>query len=226
MPVLQQAGVQVLDFQPANMGFDVDWSDHFADRFHGMPVKSVALQIGGQSSRGEFVITRTGVEGGGVYAISAPLRDSLAGDRQADLRLDLFPNHAAEDVAKRLHRPRGKASLSNHLRKTLGLQGVRAGMVRELLPSLPPDPTAAVTALKSIVIPVQRPRPIAEAISSAGGICWSGLTKDLELTARPGVFVAGEMLDWEAPTGGYLLTASIATGRWAGQGAARKLLAP
>ena len=223
VPILQQARVDITPLCAANMGFNVAWSTRFADRFHGAPVKSVALRVGEHVHRGEFVITRSGVEGGGIYGVSASLRNDLAADNPAGLMLDLFPDQDDESIAKRLARPRGKNSRSNHLRKAVRLQGVRAALVRELAPDLPDDPDRAARILKNLRVPVTAARPIAEAISSAGGVSWSAVTKGLELKTHQGVFVAGEMLDWEAPTGGYLLTGCLATGRHAGRAAAENL---
>ena len=222
VPWLVQRGVPITPFEPANMGFDVGWSDHFVDRFAGAPVKPVALSVGDQRVQGEFVITRTGIEGSLVYAVSKRLREALKAG-QGGLRADLLPGLELDTVIGRLARPRGKASLSNHLRKTLGLSGVRAGMLRDCAHSLPAEPESLARLIKALPVPVTRPRPLAEAISSAGGIAWEGVDGDLGLKAIPNVYVAGEMLDWEAPTGGYLLTASISTGRWAGAAAARSL---
>ncbi|MEL7464541.1 MAG: TIGR03862 family flavoprotein [Pseudomonadota bacterium] len=220
---LEGAGAEVAPFRPANMGFDLDWSPYLRERFAGAPVKTAALTIGGRRAQGDFVISETGLEGSLIYALSAPIRDALAaGD--ADVRLDLAPGRREGDLAARLARPRGKASRANHLRKTIGLSGAKAALLRELAPDLADDAAATAQAIKSLPLPVQRPRPIAEAISSAGGVAWGCVDDDLMLTVRPGVFAAGEMLDWEAPTGGYLITACLATGRWAGA-AARRLSA-
>ncbi|MEM7239576.1 MAG: NAD(P)/FAD-dependent oxidoreductase, partial [Pseudomonadota bacterium] len=186
------------------------------------PVKGVTLGAGAARVTGEFVITRTGIEGSAVYAVSAALRDLL--DRgAASLTLDLAPGRDEEALAARLSRPRGKASLATHLRKTVGVAGVRAGLLREAAGPLPGAPAALARRIKALSIPITGPRPIAEAISTAGGITWPGLDAGLMLRARPGVFAAGEMLDWEAPTGGYLLTACLATGWHAGQAAAERL---
>lgn len=223
-PWLVDEGVQVTPFRPANMGFDVGWSDHFRTRFAGEPVKPVALSVGAHRVRGEFVISRTGIEGSAVYALSARLRDALEAG-ETSLSLDLAPGRTAAQLAERLSRPRGRASMANHLRKTVGIKGVRAGLLREGASDWPETPQALAERIKALPLPVIGPRPLAEAISSAGGVAWASLTPDLMLNAMPGVFVAGEMLDWEAPTGGYLLTASISTGRHAGQSAARFLAA-
>jgi len=221
--ILKQRGVAVVPLLPANCGFDVGWSDHFRERFAGQPVKPVGLSAGEERHRGEFVITGHGVEGSGIYPLSARLRD----DRNATLLLDLLPDHTAERVAKALSQPRGSRSLAEHLRKTVGVTGVKAGLVRELSPSETLADTAALAqALKSLPLRLKGPRSIAEAISSAGGIAWDALTDSLMLNALPGTFAAGEMLDWEVTTGGYLLTACMALGRRAGNGAADLLGLP
>lgn len=208
VPWLQAQGVTVAPFRPANMGFAVDWSPHMARHF-GQPVKGVALIAGAQRERGEFVISSRGIEGGGVYAVSRALREG------ATLRLDLMPDLGAHEIATRLARMRPGESLSNRLRK-LGLSPVAVALVMEFGRGLPPE-----QSLKALSVTIQGTYPIAEAISVAGGITAGSLTPDLELRALPGVFACGEMLDWEAPTGGYLLTACLATGRHAGRAAAR-----
>jgi uncharacterized flavoprotein (TIGR03862 family) len=214
---LRRRGVTVTPLLPANCGFDVGWSAHFRERFAGQPVKPVVLSVGDQRHRGEFVITAHGVEGSGVYPLSARLRD----DKNARLALDLLPDHTAEWVAKALSQPRGSRSLAEHLRRTVGITGVKAGLVRELCRrETLADPAALARALKSLLLTLEGPRPIEEAISSAGGIAWDALARSLMLKALPGTFAAGEMLDWEATTGGYLLTACLALGRRAGNGAA------
>jgi len=220
VPWLAARGVGVRPFRPANMGFDVAWSAHFAAQHAGAPVKNVALRVGTRQARGEFVVTRKGIEGSLVYAVSAALRDAL-GQGEAALFLDLAPDVTRDTLVRRLSKPRGRASLANHLRKAAGIAGVRAGLLRELAPDALGDQVSIAGAIKSLPVPVLRPRPLAEAISSAGGICWSDLDEGLMLKRLPGVFAAGEMLDWEAPTGGYLLTASLATGFHAGRAAAK-----
>jgi uncharacterized flavoprotein (TIGR03862 family) len=220
VPWLTGKGVRVTPFRPANMGFDAAWSAHFRDRFAGQPVKSARLSFGGQSVRGEFIVSKTGIEGGAVYALSAPLRDALQAG-PATLTLDLAPDRSQADLARRLSRPVGRNSLANHLRKTIGLTGVRAGLLRELAPGALEGHDDTARALKALPLPLIRPRPVAEAISSAGGVAWGELDEGLMLTRLPGTFAAGEMLDWEAPTGGYLLTACLATGFRAGQAAAQ-----
>lgn len=199
----------VAPFAPANMGFDVAWSDHIAQHF-GAPIKSIALHAGDQVTRGECVISKRGVEGGGIYAVSRAMREG------APLTLDLLPDWSEGRVRAALAKPRGKASLSNHLRKVLRLDPVRLALLAEFGRPYPDDLAALIKAL-----PVRHlgPRPMDEAISTAGGLMFDRLTDDLMLRDRPGVFCAGEMLDWEAPTGGYLITGCLATGRHAGQAA-------
>ena len=218
---LRGEGIEVNPFRPANMGFDVAWSAPFRGRFAGYPVKSSQLWAGGRTVRGEFVITQNGIEGSAIYALSSILRDQLELG-PASLGLDLLPDLSVEAATSRLSRNRGKASLANHLRKTIGLTGARAGLLRELGGELPKEPSALARLLKTLKMPVLRPRPLAEAISSAGGVSWSAIDPSLMLHARPGTFVAGEMLDWEAPTGGYLLTGCLATGWHAGDAAAKR----
>ena len=207
VPGLRAAGVAVTAFRPANMGFAVDWSPHMARHF-GAAVKNVALMAGGARLRGEFVVSARGIEGGGVYAVSRAVRDGAA------LTLDLLPDLAAAEVAVRLSRMKPGETAANRLRK-LGLAPVAIALVQEWGRGM-----ALEAAVKALPVHHQGPRPLAEAISSAGGVAWDSVTDGLELKALPGVFVAGEMLDWEAPTGGYLLTGCLATGRWAGRAAA------
>jgi uncharacterized flavoprotein (TIGR03862 family) len=213
VPLLRAGGVEVAPFRPSNVGFGVNWTEHMARHF-GAPVKAVALTAGGQRLRGEFVITCHGIEGGVVYALAPALRDG------APLVIDLMPYHTAEAIARRLGRPRGKTSLSNHFRTALNLPAVKLALMREFAPAALADPSDAASALKALPVPLTGPRPIDEAISTAGGVARSAVDEALMLRARPGTFCAGEMLDWDAPTGGYLLTACLATGRWAGKGAA------
>jgi len=213
LPWLAERGVEIAPLQPANMGFRVNWSPHMTPHF-GTPVKGCALVAGDKQVRAEFVISEKGVEGGGIYAVSRALREG------AELRLDLMPDLSAEEVAGRLLHPRGKTSLANHLRKTLGLTGARAALLNEWGRPLP-EGAALGALIKALPARLAGPRPMEEAISTAGGVTRAALDDGLMLRAAPGVFCAGEMLDWEAPTGGYLLTACLATGRWAGQNAAR-----
>ncbi len=199
----------VAPFAPANMGFRIDWSPHMAPHL-GKPVKSAALLAGNTVSRGEFVLSARGIEGGGVYLVSRAVREGAA------LFIDLMLDWSEEKLRAALSRPRGKASLSNHLRKVLRLDPARLALLSEFGRPFPDD---LAPLLKRLPVPHKGPRPMDEAISTAGGVRFDALTDGLMLTSRPGVFCAGEMLDWEAPTGGYLITASLATGRHAGSAA-------
>ncbi len=227
--LLAQRGVALEPLVPANCGFDVlgGWSEHFASRFAGQPFKSVAIRCvdsTGQTfeRKGEFVATATGVEGSLVYAASALLRDEIARNGQATLHLDLLPTRSAEQVAAEVAHPRGARSLSSHLKSRLAIDGIKMGLLHELLPkSVLAQPAQLAAAIKNLPLTLSAPRPIAEAISSAGGIRFDALDPGLMLRELPGLFCAGEMLDWEAPTGGYLLTACLASGRGAGAAAAR-----
>lgn len=203
-------------FQPANMGFTVDWSAHM-EPFFGAPIKSVATVIDDEWVKGEFVISRTGVEGSLIYAVSKSLRDNPT------LKIDLLPDLALREVIKRLDKPRGKASLSNHLRKSLRLDKAKLALLNEVARPLPQDSAGLAAMLKALPILLDGPRPMDEAISTAGGLSWDALDEGLMLVDRPGVFCAGEMLDWEAPTGGYLINGCLATGYWAGLHAAELL---
>ncbi|MCO6415402.1 TIGR03862 family flavoprotein [Siccirubricoccus sp. KC 17139] len=206
----------VTPFRPANCGFRIAWSAHLRARFAGTPLKRIALTFRGQAVRGEAVLTETGIEGGAVYALSAPLREAIAAAGPVTALLDLRPDLAAEELARRLDAPRGGVSLANHLRRA-GLPPVAAALVQDALRA---GATAPLSALvKALPLRLEAPMPIERAISSAGGLGWAALDARLMLRGRPGVFAAGEMLDWEAPTGGYLLQACFATGRAAGQGA-------
>ncbi len=220
-PWLQARGVDLAPLVPSNCGFDGAWSEFFRSRFAGEPLKSVALRFGAFHQQGEFVVTAGGVEGSLVYAASSLLRDRIAADGHATFELDLLPMRSLEWVTHELTHPRGPRSLSTHLKTRLHLAGVKAGLLWELVPkAVQADPAALAQAIKALPIRVTAARPIAEAISSAGGVRFEGLDDRLMLRALPGVFVAGEMLDWEAPTGGYLLTACFSTAHLAGQGAA------
>lgn len=226
VPLLQARGVDIAPLRPSNCGFEVDgWSAFFRDKFAGAPVKPVALSVDGSEPRqGEFVVTASGIEGSLVYALSAAIRERIARDGSATVHLDLLPNRTAEQIAKALAQPRGSKSMANHLRGKLGLDGVRAGLLRELSTAADyADPQRLAGLIKALPLTVVRPRPLDEAISSAGGVTFAAVDKQLMLKALPGVFCAGEMLDWEAPTGGYLLTACFASGRAAGLGALRWL---
>ena len=218
--LLAARGIPVAPLKPANCGFDVGWSGHFAGRFAGQPVKPVVAAFAGRRVPGEFTITAGGVEGGVIYALAAPLRDVLEGGGPAVLHLDLAPGRTLARLAADLARPRGRDSLANHLRRRAGIDGVKVGLLRELCP--PAASTAAdrlAAAIKHLPLAVVAARPLDEAISSAGGVGFAALDDTLMLRDLPGVFCAGEMLDWEAPTGGYLLTACFASGNAAGRGA-------
>ena len=232
VPLLQARGVDIAPLKSANCGFDAaatgpdrqGWSDHLTARFAGQPFKPVSLSVtdvDGQTHRqqGEFVLTATGIEGSLVYALSAPIRDLIDRDGQATVHIDLLPAHTAEHVLAEVSRARGPRSLSTHLKSRLNLQGLKMAMLHELLTpeQLGHAPTLA-GLIKALPVTLARARPMDEAISTAGGVCFEALDTHLMASAQPGLFIAGEMLDWEAPTGGYLLTASMASGRWAAEG--------
>ncbi|MBK8902079.1 MAG: TIGR03862 family flavoprotein [Anaerolineaceae bacterium] len=224
VPLLQARGVDIAPLLPANCGFDVGWSDYFREKFAGAPVKTAVLHHQNFHQRGEFVITETGVEGSLIYAASAGLRDDLLANGeaagQATFTLDLLPDKSEADIANRLAKPRGSRSLASHLQSRLHLKGVKVGLLREVVPAADlADPVRLAAAIKGLPITLTAARPLAEAISTAGGVTFAALDDSLMLRVLPGVFCAGEMLDWEAPTGGYLLTACFATGRAAGIGA-------
>lgn len=223
---LAQAGVALAPLQPSNCGFEVvgGWTDLFRNKFAGQPFKSVAIRcadsVGNSFARkGEFVATAQGIEGSLVYAASSLLRDEIARSGTATVLLDLLPDFSEERVRTELAHPRGARSLSSHLKSRLHLEGIKAALLYELLSKEQlADPVQLAAAIKVMPIRLAASRPLDEAISTAGGVCWDAVTPQLMLRARPGVFVAGEMLDWEAPTGGYLLTACMATGWQAGHG--------
>jgi len=224
VPLLHNKSVTINPLKPANCGFEVDWSEYFCSRFAGQPLKSVQLSLiaAGQqvSQKGEFVITQTGLEGGLIYSLSALLRDEIAAVGSVTIYIDLVPDNDVGTLLGKVSMPRGKQSLANHLRKRLKLSAVKIALLHEVLSTDDcADPMRLCTTIKALPIKLTGARPIEEAISSAGGICFSAIDDKLMLSAMPGVFCAGEMLDWEAPTGGYLLTACFATGRMAGLGA-------
>ena len=225
VPWLQQAGIEVAPLQAANCGFEVEWSAHFKEKFSGQPLKSVVLNLidgdGHDQSRiGEFVITANGVEGSLIYAMSATLRDRIAQSGSVQIHLDLAPGKSAERILAEVTHPRGSRSLSSHLQSRVGITGVKAGLLRELLSKEAFNtPHRLAAAIKSLPLTLIAVRPIDEAISTAGGVRFDALDANLMAHAQPGVFIAGEMLDWEAPTGGYLLSACFATGRHAALGA-------
>jgi uncharacterized flavoprotein (TIGR03862 family) len=222
VPLLQGQGVAVESLVPANCGFDVDWSEHFSSRHAGEPLTTVAIaaqDIDGLiiKRQGQFVITAGGVEGSLIYALSAALREQIAAKGSTTIWLDLAPDHSHERVFDEVTRPRGARSMSSHLQSRLGVKGVKSGLLRECLSAADfADEAKLAAAIKLLPVTLQRPRPIDEAISSAGGVHFDGIDGSM-LRAMPGVFVAGEMLDWEAPTGGYLLTACLAQGKAAGE---------
>jgi uncharacterized flavoprotein (TIGR03862 family) len=221
-PWLQERGVEVAALRPSNCGFDVSpaWSEHLRIRFAGQPLKNVAIRFAGFAREGEFVITQTGVEGSLIYAASALLRDEIAASGAATFQIDLLPAREAAWVAREVAHPRGARSWGAHLKSRLNLHGVKAALLHELLSKEQfNDPAQLAQAIKALPVTVAAARPIDEAISSAGGVKLEALNDSLMCKALPGVFCAGEMLDWEAPTGGYLLTACFASGKVAGQGA-------
>jgi uncharacterized flavoprotein (TIGR03862 family) len=224
--ILSAAGIEVAPLRPANCGFDVAWTPVFRERFAGEPVKTVRLSHGGHNVTGEFVVTDAGIEGGAVYALSAALRKRIAAEGSAILTLDLSPDRSEARLAADLAAPRGKHSMAKHLRRKAGLAGVKAGLLREVLNAGEfADPARLAAGIKALPLRLTAARPLDEAISSAGGIPFSEVDDRFMLRKHPGVFCAGEMLDWEAPTGGYLFSACFATGRAAGEGAADWLAA-
>ena len=225
LPLLAARGIAVAPLQPSNCGFDCTWSAHFSSRYAGAPLGPVALSLADGEPhmpprKGQFVITGTGVEGSLIYAFSAAIRDAIAARGSATVLLDLMPDWTLERVSAELNRPRGARSMSSHLQSRLNLTGVKSGLLRELASKEDfAQPAVLAAKIKALPLTLLAARPIDEAISSAGGVRFEALDQDLMLRALPGVFCAGEMLDWEAPTGGYLLTACFASGRAAGLGA-------
>jgi len=226
---LRQAGIGVAPLAPSNCGFEIDWSAHVRERHAGQPLKPVAVELEDASGavlrrQGECVVSAYGIEGSLIYAFSAVLRETIAARGAATIRLDLAPGRERERLAADLARPRGRRSFGEHLRRQAGIDGVKAALVHEVLAKPERDDPARVAArVKALPLVLRRPRPIEEAISTAGGVRFDALDEHLMLHRRPGVFCAGEMIDWEAPTGGYLLTACFASGRLAGAGAVRWL---
>lgn len=214
VPWLREKGVEIAAFQPANMGFRVGWSEPMR-RFQGQPVKGTAIHVGGLVGRGEWVLTQEGIEGGGIYELSAPMRDG------APAFVDLMPDVAEGEVALRLARVPARQSSANRLRRVLG-DPLKVALLREWGGPLPATHAEVAGLIKALPLLHEGPLGIERAISVAGGIMAEALTERLELRALPGVFAAGEMLDWEAPTGGYLLTGCLSSGRWAGRSAARR----
>jgi uncharacterized flavoprotein (TIGR03862 family) len=231
VPMLEQRGIPVAPLRPANCGFDIGWSEHFRTRFAGHPVKAVVASFTDTAGRahrrqGEFVITSTGVEGSLIYALSAALRDEVLATGAAVMHLDLAPGKELQRVIDEVAHPRGSRSMASHLQSRAGISGVKAGLLREVVPAQDfADPLRLAAAIKALPLRLCRARPIDEAISSAGGVAFESLDERLMIQSMPGLFCAGEMLDWEAPTGGYLLTACFASGLRAGLGAAAYLTA-
>ncbi|QYX51174.1 TIGR03862 family flavoprotein [Pseudomonas sp. S07E 245] len=226
LPLLAKRAVDILPLQPSNCGFEVaGWSELLVSKFAGAPLKNIALAMPGSPPRkGEFILTAQGVEGSLVYAWSAPVREAINRQGRATLLLDLLPDKPVDKIAQALAKPRGSRSMAKHLHSQLAIDGVKAGLLRELTDQATfADPQALAAAIKALPIELVRTRPLDEAISSAGGVRFTGLDEGLMLRQLPGVFCAGEMLDWEAPTGGYLLTACFASGLRAGKAAAEWL---
>lgn len=225
LPLLADKGITIAPLQPSNCGFEVAWSEYFRNRFAAQPLKSVSLSFTDASGKsyqklGELMLTATGVEGSLIYACSAPLRDTLNINGTVTVYLDLAPDKDFSRLVTELAKPRGSKSMTNHLRSRAGIDGAKAGLLREFLSSTEfANPELLAATLKALPVKLIATRPIDEAISTAGGVCFESLDAQLMLKAMPGVFCAGEMLDWEAPTGGYLLTACFASGRVAGLGA-------
>lgn len=219
-PWLEEQGVALAPLLPSNGGFETNWSQHFIDKCAGQPLKTVTFWMdGGHAAalRGECMVTEHGLEGGAIYALSAALRTQILQCGAATLYVDLLPDHSPKKVLEEVAHGRGTRSMSSHLRSRLGIQGVKATLLRECLPTEAFDrPSALAAGIKALPITLQACRPIDEAISTAGGVMFEGLTAGLMLREHPGIFVVGEMLDWEAPTGGYLLNGVLASSRMAG----------
>ncbi len=220
LPILSQRDITIAPLRPANCGFDVAWSPYFRERFIGEPLKSVAATFGDVRKQGECVVTEHGIEGGLIYAHSAVLRDEIERSGSATLHLDLLPDWTLQRVQAEVSHPRGSRSLSSHLQSRLGLKGVKANLLREVLSAEEMhDPVLLAHTVKNLALRLIAARPLSEAISTAGGVTFEELNAQLMFKKMPGVFCAGEMLDWEAPTGGYLLSACFASGFAAGNGA-------
>lgn len=222
--LLHEQDISIAPLRPSNCGFDVNWSAYFRHGFAGKPLKAVVISYADEHGvtvvrKGELIVTDNGLEGGVIYALSAQLRDRIEADGEAVITIDLVPDKSLESVVESLKLPRGKLSMANHLRKRIGLEKVKAGLLREIASKGDfESPVQLSSLIKALPIRLVATRPIEEAISSAGGIAFEALDEKLMLRAMPGVFCAGEMLDWEAPTGGYLLTACLASGRQAAEG--------
>jgi uncharacterized flavoprotein (TIGR03862 family) len=222
--ILTREHIAVNPLRPSNCGFTIAWNDIFRTRFAGQPLKHIALSFGGQTARGDCIVTQYGIEGGAVYALSPTLRDAIAAKASARLRIDLRPDISQEQLTKRLDRPRGRQSLSNFLRKAVNLSPLEINLLREAHGAhLDGDAAALAQGIKSVPLTLKATRGLARAISTAGGVAFASLDENLMLREMPDVFVAGEMIDWEAPTGGYLLQACMATGVVAAKAALRRL---
>jgi uncharacterized flavoprotein (TIGR03862 family) len=218
--ILAERGVKLAPFKPSNCGFDVHWTEHFRTKFDGQPLKAVTITFKDLRKQGEFIVTEYGLEGSLIYALSAPLRNEIEATGSAVIHLDLDPDWTEQRLVERLSQSRGSRSTASHLEKTVGIKGAKAGLLWEFVPKQDfNDPQKLAATIKDLPIPLLAPRPLDEAISTAGGVTFEALDEHLMLRSLPGVFCAGEMLDWEAPTGGYLITACLATGRTAGLGA-------
>jgi uncharacterized flavoprotein (TIGR03862 family) len=218
--VLRGAHVEVAGFRPSNCGMRVGWTEHFSDRFAGVPLKNVAIDVGGLSVRGDAMITRQGVEGGPVYTHSAALRDAIDRDGHSTMLIDLHPDLDVDRLIERLGRRRPKDSVASFLRRTIELPPVSISLLREVTSNrIPSDPATLARLVKAVPLIIESTMPIDRAISTAGGISLDEIDESFMLRRLPGTFVAGEMLDWEAPTGGYLLQASFSTAVAAARGA-------
>lgn len=224
VPLLEARGVDIAPLRPANCGFDVPWSEHFRSRFAGHPLKNISLShtdvtATALSKKGEFMVSTHGVEGSLIYAFSARLRDAIAADGSTVVHIDLAPTKSLQRLIEEIAHPRGARSMASHLQSRAGISGVKAGLLRECATKDDySDPARLAAAIKALPVKLAAPRPLDEAISTAGGVSFDALDAGLMLRQLPGVFCAGEMLDWEAPTGGYLLTACFASGHRAGKG--------
>lgn len=229
VPILSQHGIKVMPLRPSNCGFDVQWSEHLRTRFAGQPVKSVSLSFTDMAGvihhkQGDFVVAEYGIEGSLVYPFAASIRESIEMGGRGVVYLDLLPAMSRERIYAKLTQARGSRSMAEHLRRQLKITGVKSALLREVIPAdIFADPLQLAAAIKALPITCERPRPMDEAISTAGGISFDSLDEQLMLKDLPGVFCAGEMLDWDAPTGGYLLTACFASGYTAGHGVVKWL---
>lgn len=228
---MRSSGVGLAPWKPANCGFDISWSSHFSERYAGQALKTIRMALADEHpsvwSAGECMVTRFGLEGGLIYAHAKALREGIERDGRGRIVVDLLPGRSRDRVIKDLSRPRGRDSLATHWRRCLGLEGVKAGLLREVLaPDQLTNLDDVANAIKGLPLWLESPRPLSEAISSAGGVVFEEFDADLMLRRAPGIFCAGEMLDWEAPTGGYLLTACLASGHLAGQSALNWLREP